>query len=172
MPDQGVFTDKLHRSHLTFYNYDHRTKDIILPKWNVHFWRFRQHCVVYEIWDVLGSVFIWILIFQELNVSVSFCKIYNTVNNISIAYTRRMILESQRSPSNGASISINFLSQPIPEYCRFINRTACFPRKVSYFLESRMSPWKKWSWMKSNSEDRRLTVFLFTIRPFLWFYNR
>ena len=32
MPDQGVFTDKLNRSHLTFYNYDHRTKDIILPK--------------------------------------------------------------------------------------------------------------------------------------------
>ena len=67
------------------------------------------------IWDVLGSVIIWILIFQELNVSVSFCKIYNTVNNISSAYARWMILESHRSPSNGASISINFLSQPFPE---------------------------------------------------------
>ena len=41
---------------------------------------------------------------------------------------------------------------PFPS--RFINRTACFPRKVSYFRESRMSPWKKWSWMKSNSEAR------------------
>ena len=170
MPDQGVFTDKLNRSHLTFYNYDHRTKDIILPKWNVHFWRFRQHCVVYEIWDVLGSVIIWILIFQELNVSVSFCKIYNTVNNISSAYARWMILESHRSPSNGTSISINSWVNPFPS--RFINRTACLPRKVSYFRESRMSPWKKWSWMKSNSEARPSTVFLFTIRPFLWFYSR
>ena len=48
---------------------------------------------------------------------------------------------------------------PFPS--RFINRTACFPRKVSYFRESRMSPWKKWSWMKSNSEVRPSTVFLF-----------
>ena len=44
---------------------------------------------------------------------------------------------------------------------RFLNRTACFPRKVSYFREFRMSPWKKWSWMKSNSEARPSTVFLF-----------
>ena len=48
---------------------------------------------------------------------------------------------------------------PFPS--RFINRTACFPRKVSYFRESRMSPWKKWSWMKSNSGARPSTVFLF-----------
>ena len=48
---------------------------------------------------------------------------------------------------------------PFPS--RFINRTACFPRKVSYFRESRMSPWKKWSWMKSNSDARPSTVFLF-----------
>ena len=48
---------------------------------------------------------------------------------------------------------------PFPS--RFINRTVCFPRKVSYFGESRMSPWKKWSWMKSNSEARPSTVFLF-----------
>ena len=48
---------------------------------------------------------------------------------------------------------------PFPS--RFINRTACFPRKVSYFRESRMSPWKKLSWMKSNSEARPSTVFLF-----------
>ena len=48
---------------------------------------------------------------------------------------------------------------PFPS--RFINSTACFPRKVSYFCESRMSPWKKWSWMKSNSLARPSTVFLF-----------
>ena len=59
---------------------------------------------------------------------------------------------------------------PFPS--RFINRTPCFPQKVSYFRESRMSPWKKWSWMKSNSEARPSTVFLFTIRPFLQFYSR
>ena len=59
---------------------------------------------------------------------------------------------------------------PFPS--RVINRTACFPRKVSYFRESRMSPWKKWSWMKSNSEARPSTVFFFTIRPFLQFYSR
>ena len=60
---------------------------------------------------------------------------------------------------------------PFPS--RFINRTACFPRKVSYFSRmSRMSPWRKWSWMKSNSEARPSTAFLFTIRQFLWFYSR
>ena len=32
MPDKGAFTDKLNRSLLTFVNYYHRTKDIILPK--------------------------------------------------------------------------------------------------------------------------------------------
>ena len=32
MLNKGVFTDKLNRSHLTFFNYNHRTKDIILPK--------------------------------------------------------------------------------------------------------------------------------------------
>ena len=48
---------------------------------------------------------------------------------------------------------------PFPS--RYINRTACFPRKVSYFHQSRMSPWKKWSWIKSNSEARPSTVFLF-----------
>ena len=48
---------------------------------------------------------------------------------------------------------------PFPS--RVISRTACFPRKVSYFRESRMSPWKKWSRMKSNSEARPSTVFLF-----------
>ena len=67
---------------------------------------------------------------------------------------------NNRSPSNGASISINFVSQPwVPS--RFITRTPCFPRKVSYFRESLMSPWKKWSWMKSDSEARPSTVFLF-----------
>ena len=48
---------------------------------------------------------------------------------------------------------------PFPS--RFINRTACFPRKVSYFRESRVSRWKKRSWMKSNSLARPSTVFLF-----------
>ena len=48
---------------------------------------------------------------------------------------------------------------PFPS--RFINRTAFFPWKVSYFCESCMSPWKKWSWMKSNSEAHSSTDFLF-----------
>ena len=56
---------------------------------------------------------------------------------------------------------------PLPS--RFINRTACFPRKVSYFRESRMSPWKQWSWMKSNSEARPSTVFLFLL--YVHFYS-
>ena len=46
-----------------------------------------------------------------------------------------------RSPSNGASIS-PLISWVNPFPSRFINKTACFPRKVSYFRESRMSPWK------------------------------
>ena len=170
MPDQGVFTDKLHRSHLTFYNYDHRTKDIILPKWNVHFWRFRQHCVVYEIWDVLGSVFFEFLSSKSLMwawVFVRFIILYIIfrVPMLGEWYWSRTGVHQMEPPSP-------LISWVNPFPSRFINRTACFPRKVSYFRESRMSPWKKWSWMKSNSEDRRLTVFLFTIRPFLWFYNR
>ena len=48
---------------------------------------------------------------------------------------------------------------PFPS--RFINRTAFFPWKVSYFCESCMSPWKKWSWMKSKSEASPSTVFFF-----------
>ena len=50
---------------------------------------------------------------------------------------------------------------PFPS--RFINRTACFPRKVSYYRESRMSPWKKWSWMKSNSEAPSFDRFSFLL---------
>ena len=41
---------------------------------------------------------------------------------------------------------------PFPS--RFINRTACFPRKVSYFRESRMSPWKIKVQIRSPSFDR------------------
>ena len=37
MPDKGVFTYKLNRGHLTLFNYDHRTKDTILPERNIHF---------------------------------------------------------------------------------------------------------------------------------------
>ena len=45
---------------------------------------------------------------------------------------------------------------PFPS--RFINRAACFPRKVS--VRSYVTV-KKYSWMKSNSEARPSTVFLF-----------
>ena len=59
---------------------------------------------------------------------------------------------------------------PFPS--RFINRTACFPRKVSYFRESRMSPWK----VEPDEIELRSPSFdrfpFFTIRPFLQFYNR
>ena len=55
-----------------------------------------------------------------------------------------------RSPSNGASIS-PLISWVNPFPSRFINKTACFPRKVSYFRESRMSPWKnKVVWSRSQ----------------------
>ena len=38
---------------------------------------------------------------------------------------------------------------PFPS--RFINRTACFPRKVSYFRKSRMSRWKnKIGWSRTQ----------------------
>ena len=59
---------------------------------------------------------------------------------------------------------------PFPS--RFINRTACFPRKVSYFRESRMSPWKnKVGWSRTQKPVRRPFSF-FTIRPFLRCYSR
>ena len=59
---------------------------------------------------------------------------------------------------------------PFPS--RFINRTACFPRKVSYFRECRMSPWKK-KVGRSRIQKPVLRPFsFFTIPPFLRFYSR
>ena len=59
---------------------------------------------------------------------------------------------------------------PFPS--RFINRTACFPRKVSYFRESRMSPRKnKVGWSRTQKPVFGL-FFFFTIRSFLQFYSR
>ena len=63
----------------------------------------------------------------------------------------RSVKKSGAHQMEPPSPSISYVN-PFPS--RFINRTACFPQKVSYFRESRMSPWKKWSWMKSNSEAR------------------
>ena len=55
--------------------------------------------------------------------------------------------------------------KPFPS--RFFNRTACFPRKVSYFRESRMSPWKnKVGWSRTQKPVLRPFSF-FIIRPFL-----
>ena len=58
---------------------------------------------------------------------------------------------------------------PFPS--RFITRTAFFPRKVSYFRESRMPPWKnKVGW--SQTQKPVLPAFsFFIIRPFLAFYS-
>ena len=59
---------------------------------------------------------------------------------------------------------------PFP--CRFINRTVCFPRKVSFFRKSRMSRWKnKIGWSRTQKPVLRPFSF-FTIRPFLQFYSR
>ena len=59
---------------------------------------------------------------------------------------------------------------PFPS--RVINRTACFPRKVSYFHESRVSPWKnKIGWSRTQKPVLRPFSF-FTLRPFLQFYSR
>ena len=53
---------------------------------------------------------------------------------------------------------------PFPS--RFINRTACFPRKVSYFRESHMSPWKnKAGWSRTQRPVLRPFSF-FNIPPF------
>ena len=59
---------------------------------------------------------------------------------------------------------------PFPS--RFINRTVCFPRKVSYFRKSRMSRWKnKIGWSRTQKPVLRPFSF-FTLRPFLQFYSR
>ena len=51
---------------------------------------------------------------------------------------------------------------PLPS--RFINRTASFPRKVSYFRESRVSPWKnKIGWSRTQKPVlRSFSFFSFT----------
>ena len=62
---------------------------------------------------------------------------------------------------------------PFPS--RFMNRTACFPRKVSYFRDSRFSPWQnKVGWSRAQKPIIRpfFFFFLFTIGPFLRFYSR
>ena len=59
---------------------------------------------------------------------------------------------------------------PFPS--RFINRTASFPRKVSYFRESRVSPWKnKIGWSRTQKPALRPFSF-FRLPPFLQFYSR
>ena len=59
---------------------------------------------------------------------------------------------------------------PFPS--RFITRTACFPRKVSYFRKSRMSRWKnKIGWSRTQKPVLR-SLFFFPLRPFLQFYSR
>ena len=59
---------------------------------------------------------------------------------------------------------------PFPS--RFINRTASFPRKVSYFRESRVSPWKnKIGWSRTQKPVLRPFSF-FPLRPFLQSYSR
>ena len=56
---------------------------------------------------------------------------------------------------------------PFPS--RFINRAACFPRKMSYFCKSRMSWWKnKIGWSRTQKPVIRPFSF-FTLRPFLHF---
>ena len=55
---------------------------------------------------------------------------------------------------------------PFPS--RFINRAACFPRKVSYFSRFRYVIVKKYCWMKSNSEARPSTVFLLLLYVHLY----
>ena len=56
---------------------------------------------------------------------------------------------------------------PFPS--RFINSTACFPRKVSYFCESRMSPWKE---IKLDEVELRSPSFdCFPFLLYVHFYN-
>ena len=63
-----------------------------------------------------------------------------------------------------------FWVNPFPS--RFVNRTASFPRKVSYFRESRVSPWKnKIGWSRTQKPVLRPFSF-FPLRPFLQFYSR
>ena len=77
-----------------------------------------------------------------------------------------------RHPSNGASIS-PLISWVNPFPSRFINKTACFPQKVSYFRESRMSPWKnKVVWSRTQKPVFPRFPFILYIRPFLRFYSR
>ena len=76
-------------------------------------------------------------------------------------YNENKTQNSNRSVPHQMEPPSPLISWVNPFRSRFINRTAYFRRKVSYFRESRLSPWKKWSWMKSNSEACPSTVFLF-----------
>ena len=59
---------------------------------------------------------------------------------------------------------------PFPS--RFINRTASFKQKVSYFRKSPMSRWKnKIGWSRTQKPGLRPFSF-FNLRPFLRFYSR
>ena len=71
--------------------------------------------------------------------------------------TSEQVLTHYRSPSLGASISPDFLSRPFTEVHLKI------PRKVSYFRESRMSPWKNIVGRSLNQKP--------VVRPFFLFYD-
>ena len=77
-------------------------------------------------------------------------------------------LKKCRSPSNGASISLISWVNFFPS--RFINRTASFARKVSYFRESRVSPHREK--IKLDEVELRSSSFgRFPFFLYVYFYN-
>ena len=113
-----------------------------------------------RIWT-LRSWRLYIYIFFNLMTDVRECRkgvvFFNVLwinsifkMNLSNIHSESLVTANRKqrcinSRSLEASILISFLK----------NRTACFPRKVSYFRESRMSPWKiKLDELRSPSFDR------------------
>ena len=90
-------------------------------------------------------------------------------NNTKSWYCHKSLPIARAHQMEPPSPSIYWVN-PFPS--RFISRTACFPRKVSYFRESRMPPWKNKVGLSRIQKPVLRPFSFFTIRPFLWFYSR
>ena len=134
-----------------FSRFSHVFAQAYVRIWTLRSWRLYIYIFFNLMTDVRecrkGVVFfnvLWINSIFKMNLSNIHSESLVTANRKQRCINRRSL---------GASILISFLSHPFPS--TFKNRTACLPRKVSYFCESRMSPWKiKLDELRSPSFDR------------------
>ena len=87
--------------------------------------------------------------FQLVSSNLSLAMIWQITYNQKLPKLCSATLSKQGAHQMEPPSSLISWVNPFPS--RFINRTACFLRKVSYFRETRMSPWKnKVGWSRTQ----------------------